>query len=79
MRHEMKNGPTGGVGPRFGFSSFCFRRIQFTPETPLCNREVDLGDELLAQIMDLVRNADLPVHRKAKSLVRAGKIGEMYL
>ena len=41
--------------------------------------QVDLGDELLAQIIDLVRKSSLPVHRKLKALVRAGKIGEMNL
>jgi hypothetical protein len=40
---------------------------------------VNLGDELLAQIVELVRSSPLPVHRKLKALVRAGKIGEMYL
>lgn len=40
---------------------------------------IDLGDELLAEILKIVRVSPLPVHRKAKSLVRAGKIGEMYL
>jgi hypothetical protein len=40
---------------------------------------VNLGDELLAQIMNLVRDSPLPAHRKIKALARAGKIGEMFL
>jgi hypothetical protein len=40
---------------------------------------IDLGDELLAKIMTLVKASPLPLHRKAKALVRAGKIGGMYL
>jgi hypothetical protein len=40
---------------------------------------VNLGDELLAQIIGLVRSSPLPTHRKIKALVRAGKVGEMYL
>lgn len=43
------------------------------------NTQVDLGDELLAQIIDLVKKSSLPAHRKLKALVRAGKIGEMNL
>jgi hypothetical protein len=41
--------------------------------------QIDLGDELLAEIIDVVRKSPLPVHRKLKALVRAGKIGEMNL
>ena len=41
--------------------------------------QIDLGDELLAEIIEVVRNSPLPIHRKLKSLVRAGKIGEMNL
>jgi hypothetical protein len=40
---------------------------------------IDLGDELLAQIIEVVQKSPLPVHRKLKALVRAGKIGEMNL
>ena len=40
---------------------------------------VDVGDDLLAQIIAIVRSSPLPVHRKLKSLVRAGRMGEMYL
>jgi hypothetical protein len=43
------------------------------------NNRIDLGDELLAEIVKVVQNSDLPVHRKIKSLLRAGKIGEMYV
>ncbi len=40
---------------------------------------IDLGDELLAEIIEIVRRSDVEHHRKVKALVRAGKIGEMYL
>lgn len=40
---------------------------------------IDLGDELLAQIIETVRRSNVEDHRKIKALVRAGKIGEMYL
>ena len=42
-------------------------------------RMIDLGDELLVQIIKVVRDSPLPVARKLKTLVRAGKIGEMNL
>jgi len=41
--------------------------------------KVDLGDELLAEILETVRRSGAEDHRKVKALVRAGKIGEMYL
>jgi len=59
-----------------------YSRIQFTPGDGNMeneNRSLDLGDLLLANIFRLVRQSDYPVCAKAKSLVRAGKIGEMYL
>ena len=37
------------------------------------------GDELLTQILAVVRASELPTHRKIKSLVRAGKVGEMFI
>lgn len=40
---------------------------------------VELGDELLAKILDTVRSSDLPIARKITSLIRAGKVGEMYI
>jgi hypothetical protein len=40
---------------------------------------IDLGDELLAEIVEVVRRSARDEPDKAKSLVRAGKIGEMYL
>jgi hypothetical protein len=42
-------------------------------------RKIDLGDELLCEIVELVRCSGLETHKKAKTLARAGKIGEMYL
>lgn len=45
----------------------------------MCTTKVDLGDELLAEIMETVRRSGAEDHRKVKALVRAGKIGEMYL
>jgi hypothetical protein len=60
-----------------------FRVISGSPKSGggLVDHEtvVDVGDELLAQIISVVRSSPLPVHRKLKSLARAGKIGEMYL
>jgi hypothetical protein len=46
---------------------------------PLSGTKVDLGDDLLAEILDTVRRSGAEDHRKVKALVRAGKIGEMYL
>lgn len=40
--------------------------------------DIDLGDNLLVEILDVVRNSALPVQRKVKALLRAGKVGEMY-
>jgi hypothetical protein len=41
--------------------------------------QVDLGDALLTKIIDLVRSSDGDFIQKAKTLICAGKIGEMYL
>lgn len=40
---------------------------------------IDLGDELLVKIIAVTRAHEADFVCKAKSLVRAGKIGEMYL
>ena len=39
---------------------------------------IDLGDELLAQIIRLVQNSPLPALAKARSLIRAGKMAEAF-
>jgi hypothetical protein len=39
----------------------------------------DFGDDLVSEIIQLVQKSPLPAIRKVKALVRAGKVGEMYL
>jgi hypothetical protein len=39
----------------------------------------DFGDELVLEIIQLVQKSPLPAIRKVKALMRAGKVGEMYL
>ena len=41
--------------------------------------KVDLGDELLAEIIAVVVRSKVEYHRKVKTLVRAGKIGKCIL
>ncbi|MGA2990095.1 MAG: hypothetical protein ABSD88_06430 [Candidatus Korobacteraceae bacterium] len=43
------------------------------------NGQIDLGDELLAEIIRVVQSSPVPADRKVKTLIRAGRIGEMYL
>jgi hypothetical protein len=43
------------------------------------NRQIDLGDDLLMEIIRMVQKSPIPPVRKVKALIRAGKIGEMYL
>jgi hypothetical protein len=41
------------------------------------NTTIDLGDELLTNILEVVKSSELPPDRKLNALLRAGEIGKL--